>query len=71
MSIRILRLPEVINRTGLSRSTIYVLLSDKQSTFPRPIKILGARAIGFIESEINSWIQAQVSAYRAAGKNLK
>ena len=38
--VRFLRLPEVLARTGLSRSTIYVRLD--QGRFPRPVS-LGAR----------------------------
>lgn len=64
MSEKILRLPEVINRTGLSRSTLYVLLDTGHSNFPKPIKILGARAIGFVESEIDDWIDSQIAASR-------
>ena len=45
---RFLRLPEVRDRTGLSRSTIYVRLAA--ATFPQPVS-LGARAVGWIEAE--------------------
>jgi prophage regulatory protein len=64
MSEKLLRLPEIINRTGLSKSTIYVLLSDGQSDFPRPIKILGSRAIAFVESEVDTWIHARIEKSR-------
>ena len=50
---RIIRLSEVIPRTGLSRSTIYNLINE--GSFPTKIK-LGARSIGFLESDISSWI---------------
>lgn len=52
-SERILRLAEVKLRTGLSRSTIY--LAIKNDLFPKPIK-LGMRSVGWLESEIDSWI---------------
>ena len=42
--VRFLRLPEVLARTGLSRSTIYVRLD--QGRFPRPVS-LGGRAVGW------------------------
>ena len=45
-------------RTGLSRSTIYVRL--EQGRFPRPVS-LGARAIGWIESEVDEWIRGSRS----------
>ena len=58
---RIVRLKTVLDRTGLSRSTIYRKINE--GTFPRqiPISINGA---GWRESEINRWI-ANPPAYRA------
>ncbi len=59
---RIIRLPETSNRTGKKRSTIYDALNEKSPrydpTFPRPLK-LGARAIGFYESEVQAWIESR------------
>ncbi len=57
MTHTILRLPTVKARTGLSRSTIYLHVS--LGTFPRPIT-LGARAVGWIESEIDEWLARQI-----------
>ena len=59
--IRILRLPEVQARTGLSRSTIYMRL--ELGRFPRPVS-LGARAVGWIESEIDEWIRERIAESR-------
>ena len=59
---KILRLKTVLGRTGLTRSMAYVLLKDGQ--FPRPIN-RGARAVGWLESEIDAWIAARVEASRA------
>lgn len=50
---RFIRLPEVLEKTGLSKSWIYRLIGRDE--FPSPIK-LGGRAIGFIESEVDEWI---------------
>ncbi len=61
MTQSILRLPVVKARTGLSRSTIYLRLS--QGEFPKPIS-LGPRAVGWIESEITDWIAARIAASR-------
>jgi prophage regulatory protein len=61
----ILRLSTVKSRTGLSRSTIYLRVS--QGTFPRQIS-LGGRAIGWIESEIEGWLSHQIERSRAAKK---
>ena len=57
----ILRLPAVKNRTGLGRSTIYSLIS--RGDFPKPV-LLGARAVGFLEHEIDAWISARVKQSR-------
>lgn len=54
MSERILRLPGVTNKTGLSRSTIYSLMA--QNKFPSSVA-LGARAVGWFESSINDWLE--------------
>jgi prophage regulatory protein len=48
-SMRILRLPNVFDRTGLSRSTVYQQVSEGR--FPKPVS-LGARAVGWVESDI-------------------
>ena len=61
MTHRILRLPEVMARTGLSRSTIYLRIS--QDNFPKPVS-LGARAVGWVEAEIQEWLQQQIEASR-------
>lgn len=55
---RILRRPEVERRTGLSRSAIYALMA-KQG-FPAAIP-LTAKAVGWLESSIDSWIDERVS----------
>ena len=57
-------MPQVIDRTGLSRSTIYLRL--EQGRFPKSIQ-LGGRAVGWLESEIDDWIAKQVQARRTAG----
>jgi prophage regulatory protein len=54
-SRRILRLPSVKARTGLSRSTIYLRMSE--GSFPTPVS-LGARAVGWIESDVDFWLSA-------------
>ena len=50
---RFLRLPEVQERTGFSRSFIYKSINDK--TFPAPRKV-GGRASVWLESEVNTWM---------------
>lgn len=60
-SIRLIRRKEVESRTGLSRSTIYERI--KQHKFPPPVS-LGARAVAWVSSEIDEWIQEQVTQCR-------
>lgn len=71
-TLTILRRRQVEARTGLSRSTIYAKLrsnpkrpSDFDPTFPKPVAV-GARAIGWVEAEIEAWLAAQVQKSRAA-----
>ena len=59
---RFLRLPEVMARTGLSRSTIYVRL--EQGRFPKPVS-LGARAVGWIEAEVDEWMRERIAESRS------
>ena len=61
MTINILRLPTVKFRTGLSRSTVYLRISE--GTFPKPIS-LGGRAVGWLESEIDEWLDQQIENSR-------
>ncbi len=61
VSPRILRLPAVRRRTGLSRSSIYLRMS--QGRFPKPIS-LGERAVGWVESEVNDWLNRMIEASR-------
>ena len=63
MSNKILRLPAVLSRTGLGRSTVYLYISEGR--FPKPIS-LGPRAVGWLESEIDEWLEQQIQASRAA-----
>jgi prophage regulatory protein len=58
---KILRLPQVKDKTGLGGSQIYALIS--QNEFPKQIK-LGPRASGWIESEVSDWIQSRIDQSR-------
>lgn len=55
---KIIRLPEVKNTTGLSRSTIYKMMEEK--TFPAAIS-LGAKSVGWLESDIQAWIKSCIA----------
>lgn len=63
MATSILRLPAVKARTGLSRSTIYLRVAE--GTFPKPVS-LGGRAVGWVEAEIQQWLERQIEASRKA-----
>jgi prophage regulatory protein len=58
---RINRRNQVEARTGLSRSSIYAAMAA--GTFPKPIR-LGALAVGWLESEIDAWLNERIAATR-------
>ena len=57
------RLNGVISMVGLSRSTIYALMAANK--FPKSIS-LGARSVGWLESDIHAWIDSRITASNAA-----
>ncbi len=61
---RILRLPEVLERTGLSRSTIYVRRAE--GSFPQAVS-LGGRAVGWVEAEVDDWVRERIAESRHEG----
>jgi prophage regulatory protein len=56
---RFLRLRTVVERVALSRSQLYRLVA--RGTFPRSYR-LGARAVGWLECEIEDWIRARIKS---------
>jgi prophage regulatory protein len=61
-SLRILRLPQVCEVTGLCRSMIYQLEADLR--FPQRVKI-GVRAVGWLDMEVNDWLIKRIALSRA------
>ena len=57
----ILRLPAVKARTGLSRSSIYLRMTNNE--FPASIS-LGGRAVGWLEVDINNWLDQKIEDSR-------
>lgn len=57
----ILRLPRVIERVQLSRSSIYAKINRDE--FPCAIS-LGARAVGWLDTDIDDWIKSQAALPR-------
>ncbi|MFB4359943.1 AlpA family transcriptional regulator [Pantoea sp. BS_8] len=58
---KLIRMSEVLNRTGFCRAWIYRLIS--QQRFPVPVKT-GERSVAFIESEIDEWIENLINISR-------
>lgn len=58
---KILRLSNVKAKIGYSRSSIYAKISE--GTFPSPI-FLGPRSVGWLESEIDAWIEQRIAYSR-------
>ena len=59
---RFLRLPEVSRRTGLPRGSIYEQIG--LGLFPKPVSLTN-RTVGWIESEVDAWIEARIRARSA------
>ncbi|WP_413284191.1 AlpA family transcriptional regulator [Vibrio sp. MA40-2] len=57
-SSRLMRLKEVIQVTGISRSSLYKYLNEGQ--FPPPVS-LGARSIAWVDHEIQAWITTKMN----------
>lgn len=57
MRAKILRLKDVIERTGLSRSTIYLQIAQRR--FPRQLQLTGARSVEWHEESIIQWIESR------------
>ncbi len=62
-NIRLLRIHQVCDRTGLSRSTVYELVSAHE--LPKPIRI-SARSVGWLESEIEAFIRSRIARSRGS-----
>ena len=65
MPERLLRLPEVMRRVGYSRPSIYRKMNSAE--FPSAVN-LGGRAVAWLESEIEAWIEGRVETRRALQK---
>ncbi|WP_413493032.1 helix-turn-helix transcriptional regulator [Morganella psychrotolerans] len=58
----LIRLPEVIRRTGYSKPWLYKLIDAGQ--FPKQVKI-GSRSIAFVESEVDAWVANKIAESRS------
>ena len=60
-SLKILRLPQVCEVTGLCRSMTYQLVAELR--FPQRVKI-GTRAVGWLDKEVNAWLIRRIAMSR-------
>jgi prophage regulatory protein len=58
---RFLRLPAVLQATGLGRSTVYRMVAEH--TFPAPVK-LAKRAVGWRDDDVRQWTLGRSSTSR-------
>jgi prophage regulatory protein len=67
-AIRILRLPEVCQVTGLKRAMIYRL--QQRKSFPQSVKITD-HAVGWIDAEVQAWLEQRIAARRGGAREKK
>ena len=58
---RIMRLPAVLQATGLARSTVYRMMAER--TFPAPVK-LAERAVGWRHDDVRQWTNGRPKTSR-------
>jgi prophage regulatory protein len=64
---KLLRLPEVLGCTGLSRSGLYQMI--KAEDFPSQVP-LGTRAVAWDSAEVQAWIADRISRARPAQRTV-
>lgn len=55
--MKLIRLTQVMECTGLARSTVYKFIA--QGDFPKPVK-LGPRVAAWVETEVQQWIEDKI-----------
>lgn len=68
--MKLIRLEQVSDKTGLGRSSVYKYMA--LGTFPKPVP-LGDRAVGWVSDEVDAWVQARINerdAKARKGNNL-
>jgi prophage regulatory protein len=61
-TMRFIRVREAIEKTGLSKSSIYDLMAQGQ--FPQTVR-LGGRSVAFVEGEVDAWMAQRIAARHA------
>lgn len=56
--MKLIRLEQVSDKTGLGRSSVYKYMA--LGTFPKPVP-LGDRAVGWVSDEVDAWVQARIN----------
>ena len=56
--IRLIKMTEVLKKTGMSKSTVYSLISH--GMFPQQVS-LGIRSVAFVEAEVDAWIRNKIA----------
>lgn len=67
VTVKILRMPALVKKMGIARSTIYDWINPKSprydNTFPKQRR-LGNQSVGWLESEVDQWIlQREISSH--------
>ena len=62
MEQKFLRLHSVMEIKGLSRSSIYLMI--QRGEFPKNVRLNNFRAVAWIQSEIQEWIESRISSSR-------
>ncbi|WP_219012201.1 helix-turn-helix transcriptional regulator [Shewanella algae] len=57
--MRLIRIKQVMEQTGLGRSCIYNYMADGR--FPKSVK-LGPRLVAWVEGEVQAWIEERIAA---------
>lgn len=62
----ILRLPELLHRIGLGRSTVYAMLKPGNIYFDPLLAScriqLTSKSVGFVESKVNAWLDSKADS---------
>lgn len=56
--MKLIKLKQVMECTGLARSTVYKFMAEGQ--FPKPVK-LGVRMVAWVETEVHAWVHEKIS----------
>jgi prophage regulatory protein len=68
MAKRLIRLPEVLDKTGSNTCAIYAGM--KAGTFPKNVPI-GKKSVGWVEDEIDQWISDRIAARDGSNNKRK